>query len=104
MNYGVVIEREANFQLGKGDRTSNLEPNEEWMLILNELLRWVREREGGSFRQMLLFEEGLEKERRPRTKGGRATHTLTNRTNETRGTKCLVPGRSGATETNGTNE
>lgn len=29
------------------------------MLILNELLRWVREVEGGSFRQMLLFEEGL---------------------------------------------
>lgn len=63
MNYGVVIERDRN-SIGNGiePRISNLEPNEEWMLILNELLRWVREREGGSFRQMLLFEEGLGRE------------------------------------------
>ena len=32
------------------------------MLILNELLRWVREEKGGLFRQMLLFEEGLGRE------------------------------------------
>lgn len=63
MNYGVVIERDTNsIRNGTESRTSNLEPNEEWMLILNELLRWVREEKGGLFRQMLLFEEGLGRE------------------------------------------
>lgn len=74
------------------------------MLILNELLRWVREREGGSFRQMLLFEEGLGRGG-DRGQKGEERPTLRLAALARLGEpQALYPGRSSATETNGTNE